>query len=125
MIIRLIVIAVLAIYFANVISCAVLCEVLESCEMAKTYIFIMPLIVAGIFFYYIVEGGDRHSRFKEIQSFLRIPAKNMLMVECFARICKERKRKVVVRAKHDVTIIPQISFFAEFFEGNKKYGYYL
>lgn len=117
---------VLSWYIANVISCAIICEVYKEAEIAKGYVFLMPLISVLVFFHFLrTERSDSIPRYRMALSYLFFPGKNVAVAECCAAMCKDRKRKVVYDPIKQYHLVPRISSCADFFGRKMSNSYFM
>lgn len=80
------------IYIANVICCAVICESEGKLPRFKGMIFLIPWINVRMFFHYLLrEPVPGQERMQYVVAFLKLPAKNYLMVELLSQILVEYK----------------------------------
>lgn len=114
-----------ALYIANVISCTVIREVYEEAEIPTVFLFITPLLVVVLFFYFLFADQSKNfSRVRMAFLYLFMPAKNVSIMECLAEAYKERRRKIIYRPTWQRPYVPRVSVFANFM-GVKVSDFYL
>ena len=111
---------ILSLYIANVISCSIICEVYEEAQIAKNYVFIMPIVVVLVLFCFLFSDIDWEidcelTRLQLAVSYIFFPGKNVAVVECFAAACKENTRKLAFKSDNRNNSIPRVRSCADFF----------
>lgn len=120
----LILITLLAIYFANVICCAIICEAIEEAEIAKSLIFYMPIMIVALFFYFaFIDRDDNYTRLQGIIGFIKIPAKNLLVAEGCAEVIKKQNRQISFKADKQHKRVPKMSSLAQAFTSRMVFLY--
>lgn len=102
----------LLVYVANVICCAVICEAEGRLSLIKGIVFFIPAINILMFFYFsFFIKDEKHTRLQYAVTFLRMPAKNYMIIEALAESLLEYNKSVVVKPRRPrLTILGFLDF---------------
>ena len=110
------------IYIANVLCCAVICEAENEMGQIRRFIFLVPLVNVLMFFYFLLfKQHKAHSHLQYAFAFLRIPAKNYLVIMVLAQSLAEYNRRVVTKSVQPVLTPPRILAFANLYKKQVSY----